>query len=64
MQPVVNGDPRTLDGVPLDTGIAGAKQPAQMAHAMRQAIEAGFLAYRWGASRAGCTRRPRRRSRA
>ena len=33
------------DGVLLNTGIAGAKNPVQMAHAMRHAIEAGRLAY-------------------
>jgi thiazole synthase len=36
------------DGVLLNTGIAGAKNPVQMAHAMRHAIEAGYLAYRSG----------------
>jgi len=36
------------DGVLLNTGIAGAKDPVQMAHAMRHAIEAGYLAYRSG----------------
>jgi len=33
------------DGVLLNTGIAHAKDPVQMAHAMRHAIEAGRLAY-------------------
>jgi len=33
------------DGVLLNTGIAGAKDPVRMAHAMRHAIEAGRLAY-------------------
>lgn len=33
------------DGVLLNTGIAGAKDPVKMAHAMRQAIEAGRQAY-------------------
>jgi thiazole synthase len=33
------------DGVLLNTGIAGAKQPVQMARAMAHAIEAGRLAY-------------------
>jgi len=33
------------DGVLLNTGIAGARDPVRMAHAMRQAIEAGRLAY-------------------
>jgi thiazole synthase len=32
------------DGVLLNTGIAGAKDPVRMAHAMRHAIEAGRLA--------------------
>ena len=32
------------DGVLLNTGIAGARDPVKMAHAMRQAIEAGYLA--------------------
>jgi thiazole synthase len=36
------------DGVLLNTGIAGAKDPLRMAHAMRRAIEAGWLAYRAG----------------
>ena len=36
------------DGVLLNTGIAHAKDPLQMAHAMRQACEAGRLAYRAG----------------
>lgn len=33
------------DGVLLNTGIAGAKDPLRMAHAMRHACEAGRLAY-------------------
>lgn len=33
------------DGVLLNTGIAHAKDPVKMAHAMRHAIEAGRLAY-------------------
>ncbi len=33
------------DGVLLNTGIAGARDPLRMAHAMRMAIEAGRLAY-------------------
>lgn len=33
------------DGVLLNTGVAGAKHPVRMAHAMRHAIEAGRLAY-------------------
>jgi thiazole synthase len=33
------------DGVLLNTGIAGARDPLRMAHAMRQATEAGRLAY-------------------
>jgi len=36
------------DGVLLNTGIAGAKDPVMMAVAMRQAIEAGYLARRAG----------------
>jgi thiazole synthase len=32
------------DGVLLNTGIAGARDPLRMAHAMRLAIEAGYLA--------------------
>ncbi len=36
------------DGVLLNTGIAGARDPLTMAHAMRRAVEAGYLAYRAG----------------
>ncbi len=36
------------DGVLLNTGIAGAKDPVKMAVAMRQALEAGYLARRAG----------------
>src|SRR5213078_3343102 len=36
------------DGVLLNSGIAGAKDPVKMAHAMKHAIEAGYLAYRAG----------------
>ena len=36
------------DGVLLNTGIAGAKDPIGMARAMKLAIEAGYLAYRAG----------------
>jgi thiazole synthase len=36
------------DGVLLNTGIAGAKEPVRMARAMAHAIEAGRLAYRAG----------------
>jgi len=36
------------DGVLLNTGVAGAKDPIRMARAMRHAIEAGFLARRAG----------------
>ena len=39
------------DGVLLNTGIAGAKDPLRMAHAMRLAVEAGRLARRRGADR-------------
>jgi thiazole synthase len=33
------------DGVLLNTGIAGARDPLRMAHAMRLAIEAGYFAF-------------------
>ncbi len=33
------------DGVLMNTGIAGAKDPVRMARAMRLAVEAGRLAY-------------------
>lgn len=36
------------DGVLLNTGIAGAGDPLMMAHAMRHAVEAGYLAFRAG----------------
>jgi len=36
------------DGVLLNSGIAGAADPVMMAHAMRNAIDAGYLAYRAG----------------
>jgi thiazole synthase len=36
------------DGVLLNTGIAGARDPVSMAIAMRQALEAGYLAHRAG----------------
>jgi thiazole synthase len=36
------------DGILMNTAIAGAKHPVQMARAMRLAIEAGRLAYRAG----------------
>lgn len=36
------------DGVLLNTGIAGAADPIKMAHAMRLAVEAGYLARRAG----------------
>lgn len=36
------------DGVLLNTGIASARDPVLMAHAMRHALEAGFLAFRAG----------------
>ncbi|MFO0839528.1 MAG: thiazole synthase [Phycisphaerae bacterium] len=36
------------DGVLLNTGIAGARDPVMMAHAMRQAVDAGFWAARAG----------------
>ena len=34
-----------VDGVLLNTGIAHARDPMRMAHAMRSAVEAGRLAY-------------------
>ena len=37
-----------VDGVLMNTGIAGAKEPLAMAHAMRLAVEAGRLAYKAG----------------
>jgi thiazole synthase len=37
-----------VDGVLMNTGIAGAKDPLAMAHAMRLAVEAGRLAYKAG----------------
>jgi thiazole synthase len=40
-----------IDGVLLNTAIAGAKDPVRMAHAMRLATEAGYLA--GGAGRIG-----------
>ena len=36
------------DGVLLNTGVAHARDPVAMAHAMRHAVEAGRLAYRAG----------------
>jgi thiazole synthase len=36
------------DGVLLNTGVAHARDPIKMAHAMRQALEAGRLAYEAG----------------
>jgi thiazole synthase len=36
------------DGVPMNTGIAGARDPVAMAHAMRLGVEAGRLAYEAG----------------
>jgi thiazole synthase len=36
------------DGVLLNTGIASARDPLRMAHAMRHAVEAGRLAARSG----------------
>jgi thiazole synthase len=36
------------DGVLLNTGIASAQDPLRMAHAMRHALEAGYLAARSG----------------
>jgi thiazole synthase len=37
-----------VDGVLLNTGIAGAADPLRMAHAMRLAVESGRLAARAG----------------
>jgi thiazole synthase len=37
-----------VDGVLLNTAVAAAKNPVQMAHAMRHAVEAGRLAYKAG----------------
>jgi thiazole synthase len=37
-----------VDGVLMNTGIAGAKDPLAMAHAMRLAVEAGRLACKAG----------------
>ena len=37
-----------VDAVLMNTGIAGAKDPLSMAHAMRLAVEAGRLAYKAG----------------
>lgn len=36
------------DGVLMNTAIAGAKDPVKMAHAMRLAVDAGYLAYHAG----------------
>ena len=36
------------DGVLLNTGIAGARDPVAMARAMRNALEAGYFAFRAG----------------
>ena len=36
------------DGVLLNTGIAGARDAVMMAHAMRHALDAGYLAFRAG----------------
>ena len=36
------------DGVLLNTGIAGAREPVLMARAMKQALEAGYFAFRAG----------------
>jgi len=37
-----------VDGILMNTGVAGAKDPVRMAKAMRLAVEAGRLAYRSG----------------
>jgi thiazole synthase len=37
-----------VDGVLMNTGIAGARDPVAMARAMRLAVEAGRLAHRAG----------------
>jgi thiazole synthase len=36
------------DGVLMNTGVAGAKEPVRMARAMRLAVEAGRLAFEAG----------------
>ncbi len=48
------------DGVLLNTGIAGAADPLRMAHAMRLAIEAGWLAGGAPAASRGSSTRPPR----
>jgi thiazole synthase len=45
---VTNAMELGCDGVLLNTGIAGAADPLKMAHAMRLAVEAGWLAARAG----------------
>ena len=48
------------DGVLLNTGIAGGEATrCRMAHAMRLAVESGWLAAGAGEFHAGCTQRPR-----
>jgi thiazole synthase len=42
-----------IDGVLMNSGIALAKDPVKMARAMRQAIEAGRLAYEAGRMQRG-----------
>ncbi|MCK5237051.1 MAG: thiazole synthase, partial [Deltaproteobacteria bacterium] len=37
-----------VDGVLMNTGIAGAKDPIKMARAMKKAVEAGRLAFEAG----------------
>jgi thiazole synthase len=37
-----------VDAVLMNTGIAAARDPVAMAHAMRLAVEAGRIAYRAG----------------
>ena len=37
-----------VDGVLMNTAVAGAQEPVQMALAMKLAVEAGRLAYRAG----------------
>jgi thiazole synthase len=37
-----------IDGILMNTGIAGAKEPVAMARAMRLATEAGRLAFKAG----------------
>ena len=51
-----------VDGVLMNTAIAGADDPVRMADAMRLAVEAGRLAFEAGRIPRRCTRRPAARS--